>query len=115
LYFSQERGLHLDEDFDIDEETRFSSVYRGEHVDDTYEEDEDILFDSHNSETFCGIFGSVDERYGEIIGGEGNGGAHTLANSSFMVYPHIIIYLSKVLVFSNSQPFSKPFLCFLAV
>jgi hypothetical protein len=107
LYFPQERGLHLDEDFDIDEETRFSSVYRGEHVDDTYEENEDILFDSHNSETFCGVFGSVDARYGEV-----NGGAHTLANSSFMVYPHIIIYLSKVLVFSNSQPFSKPFCAF---
>ncbi|KAK2425135.1 polyadenylate-binding protein-interacting protein [Trifolium repens] len=87
LHLAEERGLHLDEDFDIDEETRFSSVYRGEHVDDTYEEDEDILFDSHNSETFCGIFGSVDERYGEIIGGEGNGGAHTLANSSFMDHP----------------------------
>ncbi|WJX74618.1 Polyadenylate-binding protein-interacting protein 3 [Trifolium repens] len=82
LHLAEERGLHLDEDFDIDEETRFSSVYRGEHVDDTYEENEDILFDSHNSETFCGVFGSVDARYGEV-----NGGAHTLANSSFMDHP----------------------------
>ncbi|XP_045799940.1 polyadenylate-binding protein-interacting protein 3-like isoform X2 [Trifolium pratense] len=86
LHLAEERGLHLDEDFDIDEETRFSSVYRGTH-DDTYEEDEDILFGSHNSETFNGIFGSVNERYGEINGGEGNNGAPTLANSSSMGYP----------------------------
>ncbi|KAL5082665.1 hypothetical protein RYX36_011086 [Vicia faba] len=84
LHLAEERGLHFDEDFDIDEETRFSSVDRGKHVDDTYEENEDILIDSHNSETFCGKFGSIDERSGEINHGEGNDGAHTLATSSPM-------------------------------
>lgn len=38
--------------------------------------------DSHNSETFSGIFGSVDERRGGINCGEGNDGAHTLATFS---------------------------------
>ncbi|CAL5200045.1 unnamed protein product [Lathyrus oleraceus] len=87
LHLAEERGLHFDEDFDIDEETRFSSVYRGKHVDDTYEENEGILMDSHNSETFSGIFGSVDERRGGINCGEGNDGAHTLATFSPMDHP----------------------------
>ena len=89
VFSQQERGLHLHEAFDIDEETRFSSVYRGKHVDDSGF-DEDILFDSHNSETFGdetfgGVFGSVVKRPGEISGGKGNDGARTLANSSSMV------------------------------
>ncbi|CAN1286727.1 Polyadenylate-binding protein-interacting protein 4 [Linum perenne] len=50
------QDLHLAEvgdDFDIDEETRFSSVYRGRGVDDSgYDEDEDILLDKQNTETF---------------------------------------------------------------
>ncbi|RZB84421.1 polyadenylate-binding protein-interacting protein 3-like isoform X1 [Glycine soja] len=88
LHLAEERGLHLHEAFDIDEETRFSSVYRGKHVDDSGF-DEDILFDSHNSETFGdetfgGVFGSVVKRPGEISGGKGNDGARTLANSSSM-------------------------------
>ncbi|RDX76156.1 Polyadenylate-binding protein-interacting protein 4 [Mucuna pruriens] len=83
LHLAEERGLQLHEDFDIDEETRFSSVYRGKGVDDSGF-DEDILFDSHNSETFGGVFGSVVKRPGEISGGKGNDGARTLANSSSM-------------------------------
>ncbi|KAL2968371.1 hypothetical protein AAZX31_15G026800 [Glycine max] len=86
LHLAEERGLHLHEDFDIDEETRFSSVYRGKRVDDSGF-DEGVLFDSHNSETFGGetfggVFGSVVKRPGEISGGKGNDGAQTLANSS---------------------------------
>ena len=51
--FQQERGNHFHEDFDIDEETKFSSVYRGKEVDDSgYGDIEDILSDSHNTETF---------------------------------------------------------------
>ncbi|RHN76231.1 putative LsmAD domain, ataxin 2, SM domain-containing protein [Medicago truncatula] len=87
LHLAEERGLHLDGEFDIDEETRFSSVYRGKHVDDAYEENEDMLMDSHNSEMFSGIFGSVDERSDEMNSGEGNDAAHALANSSFMDRP----------------------------
>jgi len=51
-----------------------------------------MLMDSHNSEMFSGIFGSVvDERSDEMNSGEGNDAAHALANSSFMVSPHFII------------------------
>ncbi|OWM76598.1 hypothetical protein CDL15_Pgr005563 [Punica granatum] len=53
LHLAEERGLHLHEDFDIDEEARFSSVHRGRVADDSgYEEDEDILFNSRNTDTF---------------------------------------------------------------
>ncbi|KAI7728328.1 hypothetical protein M8C21_001806 [Ambrosia artemisiifolia] len=45
-----ERGIHFHDKFDLDEETKYSSVFRG--VDDSgYDEDEDIL-DSQNSQTF---------------------------------------------------------------
>ncbi|XP_027344282.1 polyadenylate-binding protein-interacting protein 3-like isoform X2 [Abrus precatorius] len=85
LHLAEERGLHSYDDFDIDEETRFSSVCRGKHVDDSgYDENEDIVFDSHNSETFGGTFGSVTKRPGEISGGKGNDGTQTSANSSSM-------------------------------
>ncbi|CAK9179909.1 unnamed protein product [Ilex paraguariensis] len=58
LHLAEERGIQLDEKFEIDEETRFSSVLRG--VDDSgYDENEDILLDSHNIETFGGVSGSV--------------------------------------------------------
>ncbi|XP_061365138.1 polyadenylate-binding protein-interacting protein 3-like isoform X2 [Gastrolobium bilobum] len=88
LHRAEERGLHLNEDFEIDEETRFSSVYRGKDVDDSgYDENEDILLDSHNSETFDGIFGSVIKRPGEISCGKGNDGAQTLASSSSVDHP----------------------------
>ncbi|XP_030525467.1 polyadenylate-binding protein-interacting protein 3-like isoform X2 [Rhodamnia argentea] len=53
LHLAEERGVRFPESFDIDEETRFSSVYRGGVVDDSgYEEEEDILLDSWNNETF---------------------------------------------------------------
>ncbi|KAK7335854.1 hypothetical protein VNO80_27946 [Phaseolus coccineus] len=81
LHLAEERGFHLHGDFDIDEETRFSSVYRGKRADDSGF-DEDVLFDSHNSDTFGGVFGSVVKRSSEISGGKGNEGARTLANSS---------------------------------
>ncbi|KAL1559159.1 Polyadenylate-binding protein-interacting protein 3, variant 3 [Salvia divinorum] len=51
LHLAEERGRQLDENVDLDEETRFSSVYRP--VDDSgYDEIEDILLDSRNDETF---------------------------------------------------------------
>ncbi|KAK4789428.1 hypothetical protein SAY86_016732 [Trapa natans] len=53
LHLAEERGLQLHEDFDVDEETRFSSVFRGRVADDSgYGEDEDILFNSRNTDTF---------------------------------------------------------------
>ncbi|KAI3900405.1 hypothetical protein MKW92_028251 [Papaver armeniacum] len=49
MHLAEERGRHFD--FDVDEETRFSSVLRT--VDDSgYDEDEDIVLDTHNMETF---------------------------------------------------------------
>ncbi|CAJ1955489.1 unnamed protein product [Sphenostylis stenocarpa] len=68
LHLAEERGFHLHEDFDIDEETRFSSVYRGKGADDSGFE-EDVMFNKRPS---------------EISGGKGNDGARTLANSSSM-------------------------------
>ncbi|KAL3736017.1 hypothetical protein ACJRO7_025039 [Eucalyptus globulus] len=53
LHLAEERGVHFHDSFNIDEETRFSSVYRGGVVDDSgYVEEEDILLDSWNTETF---------------------------------------------------------------
>ncbi|XP_073064528.1 polyadenylate-binding protein-interacting protein 4-like isoform X3 [Primulina eburnea] len=58
LHLAEERGIQLDGNFDIDEETRFSSVYRV--VDDGgYDEIEDILLDSQNDETFGVVSSSV--------------------------------------------------------
>lgn len=91
-FSQQERGLHHD-DFDIDEETRFSSVYRGKGVDDSgYDENEDKPLDSHNSETFGDMSGSVIKRPGETSGGKGNNGAQTWSNLSSMVSPQPVIY-----------------------
>ncbi|KAJ8755957.1 hypothetical protein K2173_024502 [Erythroxylum novogranatense] len=53
LHLAEERGVHLHDDIDIDEETRYSSVHRGVREDDSgYDDVEDILLDSCNSETF---------------------------------------------------------------
>ncbi|RWR95918.1 polyadenylate-binding protein-interacting protein 3-like protein [Cinnamomum micranthum f. kanehirae] len=57
LHLSEERGI-FHEDFDFNEESRFSSVFRG--VDDgRYEESEDMMLDEHNTETFGVSSGSV--------------------------------------------------------
>lgn len=57
--FKQERGIDLHDKFDIDEETRFSSVVRGKVADDSgYDENEEISFNSRNMETFGGSSGS---------------------------------------------------------
>lgn len=93
----QERGLYLHKNFDIDEETRFSSVYRDKGVDDSgYDEDEDMLLDSHNSETFGSD--SVIQRSGELTGGKGNDGARTSSNSSSMVsFQSVSLLVSLIL------------------
>ncbi|TYJ38388.1 hypothetical protein E1A91_A05G440300v1 [Gossypium mustelinum] len=59
LHLAEERGVDLHDDFDIDEEMRYSSVYRGRGVDDSGYEDEDILLDSHNIETFGDSYDSL--------------------------------------------------------
>ncbi|KAH1204409.1 Polyadenylate-binding protein-interacting protein 4 [Glycine max] len=81
LHLAEERGLY--HNFDIDEETRFSSVYRGKGVDDSgYDENEDRLLDSHNSETFDNIYGLVNKSPGEASGRKGSNGAQTWSNFS---------------------------------
>ncbi|XP_019436516.1 PREDICTED: polyadenylate-binding protein-interacting protein 3-like isoform X1 [Lupinus angustifolius] len=94
LHLAEERGLHIHENLDIDEETMFSSVYRGKGVDDSgYDENED-MFDSHNSDTFGGTFGSVVKWSNEISGGKGNDGAPTMGNSSYVSSTGVDLILS---------------------
>jgi len=90
VFSQQERGLY--HNFDIDEETRFSSVYRGKGVDDSgYDENEDELLDSHNSEMFSGMYGSGSKRPGEISGRRGNSGAQAWSKFSSVVSSHPVI------------------------
>ncbi|KAI9109535.1 hypothetical protein K1719_019589 [Acacia pycnantha] len=83
LHLAEERGLYLNKNFDIDEETRFSSVYRDKGVDDSgYDEDEDTLLDSHNSETFGDTFASVVMKSGESSDGKDDDGVRKSNSSS---------------------------------
>ncbi|KAJ4717830.1 polyadenylate-binding protein-interacting protein 3-like [Melia azedarach] len=85
LHLAEERGVNLHENFDIDEETRFSSVYRGTGFDDSgYEEDEDIVLDSRNNETFGDSSGSVNKRSADLTSGKSNDGARLLSSSSLV-------------------------------
>ncbi|KAK9060523.1 hypothetical protein SSX86_021227 [Deinandra increscens subsp. villosa] len=57
LHLAEERGIHFHDKFDLDEETKYSSVSRA--VDDSgYDENEDIL-DSQNDETFGAVSDSI--------------------------------------------------------
>ncbi|KAB2613049.1 polyadenylate-binding protein-interacting protein 3-like [Pyrus ussuriensis x Pyrus communis] len=83
LHMAEERGIHLH--VDIDEETRFSSVYRGEVVDDSgYDEDEDILLDTRNTETFGDSTGSLRKSSMDWTTGKSNNRAPS--SSSFVDY-----------------------------
>lgn len=83
LHLAEERGIHLHENFDIDEETRFSSVYRGISIDDSgYEEAEDIVLDSHNSETFGDTSASHSVKSVDLTHGKISDGAQVLSSSS---------------------------------
>ncbi|KAJ7951548.1 polyadenylate-binding protein-interacting protein 3-like [Quillaja saponaria] len=76
LHLAEERGIDLHEDFEIDEETKFSSVIRGKGVDDSgYEDNEDVMLDSQNTETFGGTFGSDTKRSTENTSGKSSDGA----------------------------------------
>lgn len=92
---SQERGMQPYENFDIDEETRYSSVYRGAVVDDSgYDEDEDILLDTRNTETFGGSPGSVRKSSIDWTSGKGNNGAQVPSSSSSVVFPSLLSHCS---------------------
>lgn len=86
LHSAEERGIHLHENFDIDEETRFSSVYRGEVDDSGYDEDEDILLDARNTDTFGDSSGSSRKGSLEWTGGKINNGAQVPSSSSSVDY-----------------------------
>ncbi|XP_004303672.1 PREDICTED: uncharacterized protein LOC101292616 [Fragaria vesca subsp. vesca] len=89
LHAAEERGMQLYENFDIDEETKYSSVYRGDVVDDSgYDEDEDILLDSLNTETFGGSPGSVRNSSIDWTNGKGNNGVQVTSSSSSVDYTH---------------------------
>lgn len=100
--FLQERGIQLHENFDIDEETRFSSVYRGEVDDSGYDEDEDILLDARNTDTFGDSSGSSRKGSLEWTGGKINNGAQVPSSSSSVVFP-LLITLLYILVGVVSQ------------
>ncbi|XP_043704837.1 polyadenylate-binding protein-interacting protein 4-like [Telopea speciosissima] len=84
LHLAEERGFSFHEDFDIDEETRFSSVFRG--LDDSgYEESEEMTFGSRNTEGFGGSSGSVISRsFSDVARGKSNDGAQVSSSSSSM-------------------------------
>ena len=89
---TQERGFQLSGNLDIDEETRFSSVYRGKIADDSGY-DEDLLVDSHNNDTFgdsstSGINSSADWNKGKS-----NDVARASSSSCAMVAPSFEIFL----------------------
>lgn len=89
--------MNLHENFDIDEETRFSSVYRGSALDDSgYEEDEDIMLDSRNDETFGGLSGSVSQRPADLTSGKRNDAAQFSSSTSLVVVPLSIISFSGI-------------------
>lgn len=57
LHLAEERGLQLHEDYEMDEEARFSSVFR--RVDDSGFDEKENLLDFRNSETFGDVPGFV--------------------------------------------------------
>ncbi|KAL3511640.1 hypothetical protein ACH5RR_024357 [Cinchona calisaya] len=86
-HLAEERGLQLHEKFEVDEETRFSSVFRG--VDDSgYDDIEDILLDARNDETFGGDYVSgIGKSFTDLASGKPNDG-EVSTRSSLMDEAH---------------------------
>ncbi|KAM7254611.1 hypothetical protein ACFE04_003991 [Oxalis oulophora] len=83
LHLAEERGIQLHGSFDIDEETRFSSVSRGVALDDNgYEGEDDILLDSCNTETFGGPSTSDSKKPDDLTWGGNNDGTRASSSSS---------------------------------
>ncbi|KAG6581820.1 Polyadenylate-binding protein-interacting protein 4, partial [Cucurbita argyrosperma subsp. sororia] len=82
LHLAEERGIDLHDKFDIDEETRFSSVFRGKVADDSgFDENEDTSFNSRNMETFGGS-SSSDIRLADTLSGKWSDAASVSSSSS---------------------------------
>ncbi|XP_010534936.1 PREDICTED: polyadenylate-binding protein-interacting protein 3-like isoform X4 [Tarenaya hassleriana] len=72
IHIAEERGLQLNETFDTDEETKYSSVHRVEEFDDSgLKDEEDILLDSCNNLTF-GDTSASDGNKSASSGGKAN-------------------------------------------
>ncbi|KAH1055076.1 hypothetical protein J1N35_033141 [Gossypium stocksii] len=85
LHLAEERGLDLHDNFDIDEEMRYSSVYRGRGFDDSgYEEEEDILLDSQNIETFGDSSDSLSRGPVDLTSLQRNEGVRMSSSTSFV-------------------------------
>jgi hypothetical protein len=92
-FIQQERGIHLHESFEVDEETRFSSVYRGGAIDDGgHEELDDVVLSSLNSETFGGPSASSIKKSADLTHAKSNVGTRVLSTSSLV--------LSQIITFS---------------
>ncbi|XVE88654.1 hypothetical protein DITRI_Ditri19aG0086800 [Diplodiscus trichospermus] len=83
LHLAEERGIDHD-NFDIDEEMRFSSVYRGRGVDDSGYEEEDIMLDSHNSDTFGDPSDSLSRRPADLTNLQSSDGVQMPSSSSLL-------------------------------
>lgn len=82
--FQQERGLQLHEDYEMDEEARFSSVFR--RVDDSGFDEKENLLDFRNSETFGDVSGFVvGKSFPDFPSGRSIDAAQLLSISSTMV------------------------------
>lgn len=86
----QERGIQLDGDFEMDEETRFSSVFRGVN-NSRYNEIENHL-DSRNIETFGDVADSViSKSFAGLISGKNSDGAQVPSSSSSVVCVNYLV------------------------
>ncbi|RZC49417.1 hypothetical protein C5167_017845 [Papaver somniferum] len=83
LHLAEERGLHFHDDCNIDEETRYSSVFRG-HDDSGWEGADEINSDSLNNETFGSSSSSVISKSSDAVRGKDNDGATASSASSSM-------------------------------
>ncbi|XP_077212961.1 polyadenylate-binding protein-interacting protein 4-like isoform X2 [Tasmannia lanceolata] len=82
LHLAEERGIQFHEDFDLDEESRFSSVFRRVDVG-VCEENEEMMLDASNNEIFGGSSGSViNKSVSGITGEKNNDGAQSLSSCS---------------------------------
>lgn len=86
----QERGLPLHANFEIDEETRFSSVLREV---DIGEDNEDGMLDSHNDETFGDSSDSAIGRHvNDLTTGKSSDVAQVSSSSSSVVVPYTLSF-----------------------
>uniref|UniRef100_A0A2P2MIZ7 Ataxin-2 isogeny n=1 Tax=Rhizophora mucronata TaxID=61149 RepID=A0A2P2MIZ7_RHIMU len=112
LHLAEERGMQLHKDFDIDEETRFSSVYRVGRADDSgCDEVEDILLDSRNTETFGDANASSSTKSVDLSHEKSNDEARMLSSSSFVCALLNLFYKIEVASFNNGFECSLAILC----